>query len=89
MQGWQSQATLAATALTGAGQLAAAGTMLGTCNRASKAPSDSTRPGDRQCRHHGAQQQATKAASDSAKQAASSAATISAATTAQQQPPRR
>ena len=86
MQGWQSQATPAATALTGTGQgLTGAGssllgTMMGGLQQsASKALSDSTRQVIGSAATT-AQQQATKAASDSAKQAASSAAT-----TAQQQ----
>lgn len=91
MQGWQSQATPAATALTGAGQgLTGAGssllgTMMGGLQQsASKALSDSTRQVIGSAATT-AQQQATKAVSDSAKQAVSSAAAISAATTAQQQ----
>mgnify|MGYP000184407424 CR=1 FL=1 len=91
MQGWQSQATPAATALTGAGQgLTGAGssllgTMMGGLQQsASKALSDSTRQVIGSAATT-AQQQATKAVSDSAKQAVSSATTISAATSTQQQ----
>ena len=81
MQGWQSQATPAATALTGAGQgLTGAGssllgTMMGGLQQsASKALSDSTRQVIGSAATT-AQQQAAKAVSDSAKQAASSATT--------------